>query len=112
MVQPMFDTHKLIKQLINDGFKESQAESVVRVVTTGIENAVTPEKLNETIKKEQEHFATKSDLAEVRNEVSDFKVDSQKSFSRLETMMHSNMRWIIGINITAMGLLFTGLKLF
>lgn len=67
-----FDTHAEYTKLVASGLPEKQAEAVVDLqARSQITNFVTPEGLREF----GENLATKSDLAEVRTEISEVRND-------------------------------------
>ncbi len=88
-----FDTHKYIKALVAQGLKESQAETIVTTIIASkdvdISKLVTKEQftlLENEIENIKKSMATKTDIAELRAEISSIKFDI--------------LKWIIPIMLT------------
>lgn len=99
-----FDTHKYIKALVAQGLKEAQAETIVKTILESkdidLSKLLTKEDFTEFKHFTREHFtllekeienikknmATKTDIAELRSEISTIKFDI--------------LKWIIPIMLT------------
>ena len=84
----MFDTHKYIKLLKSKGLKETQAESIVQVISESREFDIS-------------RLATKEQLENVKVQIDNL----EKRFDRLEQEVKSGHRWIIGLIIGVLTLM-------
>lgn len=109
MVSLTFDTHKVVKDLQDAGFDETQAEAVVNALGNAIDrDVVRPDDLKE--------FATKADIVGVREEIAELRQDT----AQLRAEMHTELKALelrltirlTGLMFATSGLLFAALKLF
>lgn len=99
IVHAMFDTHKYIKLLKSKGLKETQAESIVQIVSEGREldmsRLATRDQLDNLEK------STKDQLENVKIQI----CNVEKRLDRLEQEVKSGHRWIIGLIIGVLTLM-------
>ena len=91
----MFDTHKCIKILKQEGLKEKQAESIVRIVSESREMD-----MSKVATKEQVEMV-KMQVQTLEKRLDKFEITTNARFDRLE----QTHRWIIGLMLTMMGMM-------
>ena len=102
MVSVTFDTHKVVKDLQDAGFDETQAEAVVNALGNAIDrDVVKPEDLKD--------FATKADIAELRHEIAGIDASLRTEMKALELRLTVRLT---GVMIATAGLTVAILKLF
>ena len=85
----IFDTHKVVKDLRDAGFDEAQAEAVVNALGSAIDrDVVKPEDLKE--------FATKADIAELRQDMTQAIGELRAEMKALELRMTVRTDWCYG----------------
>ena len=109
MVSVTFDTHKVVKDLQDAGFDETQAEAVVNALGNAIDrDVVKPEDLKD--------FATKADIVGVRGEIAQLRHEMAEMDANLRTEMKAlELRLTVrltGVMIATVGLAVAILKLF
>ena len=105
MVSVTFDTHKVVKDLQDAGFDETQAEAVVNALGNAIDrDVVRPEDLKE--------FATKADIADVRGEIAELRQDMSDLRTEMKALELRLTVRLTGVMIATAGLTVAILKLF
>lgn len=105
MVSLTFDTHKVVKDLQDAGFDETQAEAVVNALGNAIDrDVVRPDDLKE--------FATKADIVGVRDEIAELRQDMADLRTEMKALELRLTIRLTGLMFATSGLLFAALKLF
>ena len=95
------DTLEVSEKLVNEGFTNTQAKSLTRLLA------------------EQElRLATKEDIQELKEDIQELKVDTQKNIQELRVdtkeeikSLRNEVRWLFGMAAILAGLIIAGLKL-
>ncbi len=93
----IIDTHLIVKELIDAGASEKQAEVLVKRFVARDE----VESLNNQL-------ATKSDILKLESDISEFKSEVRSDISDLKSEIKSintNIKWIITIGVLIVGIL-------
>jgi hypothetical protein len=108
-----FDTHKYIKTLMRQGMEEPQAESIVQIVSDSREfdlsRLATKDQLEivkvqvEDVKERVGNLEGRVESLEERVIKFEDRVDGR--FARLEQKVDVNLRWMIGLMVTVLGML-------
>ena len=105
MVSVTFDTHKVVKDLQDAGFDETQAEALVNALGNAVDrDVVKPEDLKA--------FATTADIVGVRGEIAKLQQDMSDLRTEMKALELRLTVRLTGVMIATAGLAVAILKLF